>query len=53
MIALQVSKMESREGGQAQDVGVGRGYSQQLRLCQWVEGTHRSEEPVSNITVNS
>ena len=53
MIVLQVPKMESRVGGQAQDAEVGRRYSQQLGLCQWVEGTHRSEEPVSNITVNS
>jgi len=44
---------EQGGGGKHRMRGMGRGYSQQLGLWQWMEGTHRSEDPVSNMTLNS
>ena len=47
-------RVENREAGQVKD-GLGRGclYSQQVELLQKMEGTHKSDEPVSKTTWNS
>lgn len=48
------AKGGNRVAGQVKD-GPGRGclYSQQAGLVQKMEGTHKSDEPVSKITWNS
>ena len=50
----QVPRVQNRVAGQGKD-GPGKGclYSQQLGLVQKVEGTHKSDEPVSKTTWNS
>ena len=50
----QMPRVQNRVAGQGKD-GPGKGclYSQQNRLVQRTVGTHKSDEPVSNITWNS
>ena len=50
----QVPRVQNRVAGQRKMIRVwGCLYSQQNRLVQRTVGTHKSDEPVSNITWNS
>ena len=55
MSVPQVPRMEKGVGGEIQDGRGGEGsrYSQQLGLWQYMEGTHKPDEPVSKRTWNS
>ena len=50
----QMPRVQNRVAGQGKD-GPGKGclYSQQVGLVQKMEGTHKSDEPVSKTTWNS
>ena len=50
----QVPRVQNRVVGQGKD-GPGKGslYSQQVGLVQKMEGTYKSDEPLSKITWNS
>ena len=54
MSVPQVPRMEKGVGGETQDGRGGEGsrYSQQLELWQYMEGTHKLDEPVSKRTWN-
>ena len=54
MSVSQVPRVEKGESGQGKDGWVGGClYSLQAGLSQVMEGTHKSAEPVSKMTLNS